>query len=78
MIVSTWSHFILFKIFDKQLNKLAATSNSHIYFDGELEKLLVDNPKKVFKAQPALFAIGNEDLNQFIKENKPELLNNRE
>lgn len=77
-VISTWSHFILFKVFDKQLNKLSATSNSHIYFDGELEKLLVDNPKKVLKAQPALFFSGNEDLNQFIKEKKPELLKGNE
>jgi hypothetical protein len=77
-VISTWSHFILFKVFDKQLNKLSATSNSHIYFDGELEKLLVDNPQKVLKAKPTLFSSGNQDLNLFVKENKPELLKDKE
>ena len=77
-VVSTWGHFILFEVFDKQLNKLAATSNSHIYFDGELEKMLVDNPEKVLKAKPALFSSGNEDLNLFVKEKKPELLKDKE
>ena len=77
-VVSTWSHFILVEVFDTQLNKRAATSNSHIYFDGELEKMLVDNPKKVLKAKPALFSSGNEDLNHFVKEKKPELLQGKE
>jgi len=77
-VVSTWSHFILFEVFDTKLNKRAATSNSHIYFDGELEKMLVDNPQKVLKAKPALFSSGNQDLNLFVKENKPELLKDKE
>ena len=76
--MSTWSHFILFKVFDPKLNKLATTSNSHIYFDGELEKMLVDHPDKVLKAKPTLFSSGNEDLNLFVKENKPELLKDKE
>ena len=77
-VVSTWSHFILLKVFDNKLNKRAATSNSHIYFDGELEKMLVDNPKKVLKTKPDLLSSGNKDLNHFIKEKKPELLKENE
>lgn len=77
-VVSTWGHFILCKVFDPKLNKLAATSNSHIYFDGELEKMLVDNPQKVLKAKPTLFSSGNADLNLFVKENRPELLKDKE
>ncbi len=77
-VVSTWCHFTLFMVFDNKLNKRAATSNTHIYFDGELERMLIDNPKKVLKAKPALFSSGNKDLNHFIKEKAPELLKGKE
>jgi tetratricopeptide (TPR) repeat protein len=76
-IISTWSHYIINKIYDEKFNKRATITRSHIYFDGELEKLLPGNPKKVFKANPDLLKSNNKDLEIFIKENKPQLLNGK-
>jgi tetratricopeptide (TPR) repeat protein len=76
-IISTWSHYIINKVYDERLNKRAVITKSHIYFDGELEKLLPSNPQKVLKANPNLLKSNNKDLEIFIKENKPQLLNGK-
>lgn len=75
-ILSTWSHYLIGKVFDDKLNKLAVMTKSHLYFDGELEDLLTQNPQKILKANPDLLKSGNKDLEIFLKQNKPQLFQN--
>ncbi len=76
ILISTWSHYFVNRIYDEKLNKRVVITKSHIYFDGELEELLIDNPQKILKANPNLLKSNNKDLDIFVKKNKPQLLNN--
>jgi hypothetical protein len=42
-----------------------------IIYNGELEKLLVENPAKVLKANPGFMNEDNMDLRAFLKDNFP-------
>lgn len=74
-ILSTWSHYIINRVYDEKLSALVPVTKSHIYFDGEMENLLKSNPEKVFKANPNLLKCNNKTLEAFIKMNNPQLLN---
>ena len=78
LIVSTWGHYILYRVYDDKMLKQAVMTRAHIYFDGELETMLMENPEKVMRANPQLFKSNNSDLDIFVRENKPALLQDEE
>ncbi len=69
---ATWTHLILHATDERRRNR-AIISNGHLYFPGELETLLLENPQKVLLANPAVEQSENEDLKKFLAEHRIEL-----
>ncbi len=63
-----WTHLIIHFAFDQRFEGEAHRIGAHLYFDGELELLLKENPEKVMKANPRFLKNENQELKEFIKD----------
>jgi len=77
-ILSTWTTFFVVTAFDGQLNPTAIIMKTRLWYKGEPETLLLQEPKKALRANPDLFKSDNEELREFLKKNYPEGLNLQE
>lgn len=71
--VTSWTHYSLRNVYDELLKTKGTFSGVHFLFDGELEDLLIKNPKKALKANPALLESDNESLKNFLRNNPLEI-----
>ncbi len=70
--LAVWSWFFLTSVFDPALESRAALTPARVIFRGELEKIILENPHKVLRANPNLLKTKNVDLPIFIKTHFPE------
>lgn len=76
--VSGWGHFFLCRAYDEFMHPTAIVSHGRVILDGELETLLVEDPRKVLVADPDFTEAENTDLDIFIEEHLPDGLKGKD
>jgi hypothetical protein len=69
---TAWSHFVVATAFDAAMSPSAIFNRGRLYYNGELEELLLENPRKVLRANPELMDADNVDLRIFVDEHFPD------
>ncbi|MBF0430591.1 MAG: hypothetical protein HQK83_04895 [Fibrobacteria bacterium] len=71
LLTSIWPHFFLAATYDDYLSTQSILRPQRIFMEGEMEKLLQEEPDKVKSANPDFLKKNNIELEIFIKNNIP-------
>ncbi len=72
LMCALWSYYYWNFGYDTFMEKKMIKNGSHIYFMGEIEKKLLNDPEKLLKRNPNYKSVENSDLKIFMKENNIE------
>ncbi|MBF0429705.1 MAG: hypothetical protein HQK83_00385 [Fibrobacteria bacterium] len=70
-VTAIWGHLFIVYGYDEAMMPQHYFRTMRIYFDGELEKVLTENPQKAINANPGILNSDNIDLNMFLKNHFP-------
>ncbi len=65
-ITILWSNYALVNLYDKEMVPQGVYGGFHLFFKGEIEKVMIDKPEKLFKSNPDFRKYGNSDLEKFL------------
>ncbi len=64
---SLWGRWILSNTYDEKFDPVTCSSTTNLFFRGEIEDAVLENPHKIMRANPDFFKSENLDLKEFMK-----------